>query len=312
MLRPSRLAFGPAGVPRSSAKRTTEAGILRVSEMGLDAMEIEFVRGVKMGADSAERVKEAASSAGILLTVHAPYYVNLLSDDEAKVRASVDRILSSARVGHAAGAWSVVFHSGYYGKLTSKEAVERVREHLRAITRTLRDEGVEIWVRPEVMGGLAEVGDLDEVLDIVDGLEGALPCLDFAHMYARSLGALNTRESIREALSRVESRLGRIAFENFHAHISGMEYGPKGERRHLPLEESDFRWRDALDALKEFDPKGALICESPLLEDDAVLLRDHYRGSRARRKKRWDEQRVSLGDVQHLAYAVPLVGRVGV
>ncbi|MGC8613545.1 MAG: TIM barrel protein [Conexivisphaera sp.] len=280
--RPGRLAFGPAGVPRSTVGRTTEDGVRRVAEMGLDAMEIEFVRGVRMGVDSARRVGEVAASSGVLLTVHAPYYVNLLSEDGGKVEASIRRIVESARAGSAAGAWSVVFHAGYYGKLGSGEAVELARERLRAVTRELRDEGIEIWARPEVMGGLAELGDLDEVMAMVEGIDGALPCVDFAHLYARSLGSVNSREAFRDVLSRIEGRLGSEAIENLHAHVSGMEYGPRGERRHLPLEESEFRWRDLMDALREFDPRGAVICESPLLEDDAVLLRDRYRGASRR------------------------------
>ncbi|MGC8969796.1 MAG: TIM barrel protein [Conexivisphaera sp.] len=282
---PDSLRFGPAGVPRSSHRASTEEGILRVAELGLGAMEVEFVRGVRMSAEAAGRVRDAASSSGILLTVHAPYYVNLLSDDEAKVRASVDRILESARVGAAAGAWSVAFHPGYYGKLDSATAVARVRELLSEVTRRLRDEGIDVWVRPETMGGLAEVGSVDEVLDIVEGVDGSLPCLDFAHIYARSLGSVNSRDAVRELLARIESRLGREAFVNFHAHISGMEYGPRGERRHLPLEESEFRWRDALSALREFNPRGAIICESPLLEDDALLMKKYYEGLGRRRAR---------------------------
>ena len=285
MLAPDVLAFGPAGIPRSSAGRATEDGVMRVAEMGLDAMEIEFVRGVRMGLDAANRVREVASSARVLLTVHAPYYVNLLSDDAAKVDASIGRILESARVGAAAGAWSVVFHPGYYGKFTPEGAVERVRGYLASISRTLRDEGIEIWVRPETMGGLAEVGDLDEMIAASIGIDGVLPCLDLAHVYARSLGSVNSGEAFRDIMSRIEGRLGRDAIDNMHVHISGMEYGPRGERRHLPLEESAFRWRDALDAMGEFDPRGAVICESPLLEDDAVLLRDHYREVRRRRAR---------------------------
>jgi len=282
--RPDSLRFGPAGIPISSPRRTAEDGVIRVAEMGLGAMELEFVRGVRMSAEAAARVREAAGSRDVLLTVHAPYYVNLLSDDPGKVEASITRIMESARVGASAGAWSVVFHAGYYGGLGPADAVRRVRESLLKVTRALGDEGVRIWIRPETMGGLAEVGDLAEVIDVVDGIEGALPCLDFAHMYARSLGSMNSRDAFREALALLERRLGREALDNFHAHMSGMEYGPRGERRHLPLEESEFRWREALDALREFGPRGALISESPLLEEDALLMMKHYRGGRRGRR----------------------------
>ncbi len=276
MFKPRKLCFGPAGIPRSTKKKGTPNGVLRVAELGLDAMEMEFVRGVRLSEGIADETRKASEENGVLLTVHAPYYINLLSADGMKVKASVGRILDSARVGSMAGAWSVIFHPGYYGKLDGKEAVRRIRESMEEIVSTLRDEGVEVWIRPETMGGLSEFGSLDEVLEVVEGLDMALPGLDFAHLYARSLGEFNGLDRFRWALERIEGRLGREALLNMHVHISGMEYGPRGEKKHLPLEESEFRWRDAVKALKEFNVRGAVINESPTQEDDALLLKEEY------------------------------------
>ncbi len=269
-----KLYIGPAGIPLTAKKRSTPEGVRTVAELGLDAMEIEFVRGVKMSKELAAKTREAAIEEGVKLTVHAPYYINLLSPDESKVKASIERILSSARVGYMAGAWSVVFHPGYYGKLSSREGVARVRDALKVILKTLQNEGVDIWVRPETMGGLAEFGSLEELLEVVDGLEGASITVDFAHLYARSLGKFNSYDEFAAALEAIEDKLGTEALKAMHIHISGMEYGPKGERRHLPLEESDFRWREVLKALKDYNVSGVMICESPILEKDALLLKD--------------------------------------
>jgi len=276
----SKLHIGTAGIPISTPKKSTPEGVRRVAELGLDAMEIEFVRGVRMSEQLALKTREVALELGVLLTVHAPYYINLLSPDESKVKASVKRILDSARIGYLAGAWSVVFHPGYYGKLSSNEAVRRVREHVKNIVKTLIDQGVSIWVRPEIMGGLAEVGSLDEVLDIVDGIDMALPCIDFAHLYARTLGEYNSYDKFREVLVKVERRLGRYALDNAHIHVSGMEYGPKGERRHLNFNESQFNWRDVAKVLKEFNVKGVVISESPNLEGDALAFKEVYESIR--------------------------------
>ncbi len=272
----SKLHIGTAGIPHSTPRKTTPEGVRRVAELGLDAMEIEFVRGVRMSSELAMKTREVALEYGVALTVHAPYYINLLSKDEGKVRASITRIIDSARVGYLAGAWSVTFHPGYYGGLKSEEAVRKIREILKEIISRLKDMGIEIWIRPETMGALAEVGSLDEVLDMVDGIEMAQPCIDFAHIYARTRGEFNTYDKFAEILSKVEDRLGREALDNAHLHISGIEYGPKGEKKHLNLDESKLNWRDVIRVIKDFKVKGVLICESPNLEEDAMKIKKVY------------------------------------
>ncbi|MEM1561267.1 MAG: TIM barrel protein, partial [Ignisphaera sp.] len=157
------LRFGTAGIPNSTPKKTTVNGIKRVWELGLDAMEIEFVRGIKMNVDMAHEIKNVATELGIALTVHAPYYINLNSVDNQKVEASIRRIVESAYIGFEAGAWSVVFHTGYYGGFDPTTVYNNVRDVIKKIVNELRDRGIDIWIRPEVMGGLSEIGSLEEV-----------------------------------------------------------------------------------------------------------------------------------------------------
>jgi len=276
MRKPTKLHIGTAGIPLSTPKKSTPEGVKRVAELGLDAMEIEFVRGVRMSEQLALKTREIANEFNILLTVHAPYYVNLLSPDESKVKASIKRIIDSARMGYLAGAWSVVFHPGYYGKLKSDEAVRIVRNHVKEIVKMLRDQGIEIWIRPEIMGGLSEFGSLDEILEVVNGIDMSAPCIDFAHLYARTLGEYNNYEKFKEVLSKVEDKLGRGALDNAHIHVSGMEYGPKGERKHLNFNESMFNWKDVVRVVKEFNVKGVVISESPNIEGDAILFKSEF------------------------------------
>ena len=277
VFKPTKLHFGTAGIPNSTPRKTTPNGIKRVAELGLDAMEIEFVRGVRMSYETADEVKKLASELGVLLTVHAPYYINLNSSDNSKIEASINRILESARVGFRAGAWSVVFHSGYYGSSTSDEAYAKVRDAIKRIVKTLSDEGIDIWVRPELMGGTAEFGSLEEVIRLSEEIgDKVLPCIDFAHLHARTNGKYNTYQEFVEVLNTVEKRLGREALDNMHIHISGIEYGPKGEVKHLNLKESDFNYVDLAKALKEYKVKGVVISESPNLEEDALLFKQTY------------------------------------
>lgn len=269
-----RLHIGPAGIPIITKKKSTPEGVRQVAELGLDAMEIEFVRGVRMSPQLAEETRKASVENGVILTVHAPYFVNLLSNEEAKVQASIKRILDSARIGYLAGTWSVVFHPGYYGKHDPKKATEKVRAHIKEMLKQLRDEGIDVWLRPETMGGLSEYGSLEELLDAVEGLEGASITLDFAHLYARTLGKFNNYDEYSKALELIETRLGKEALKSMHMHISGMEYGPRGEKRHLTLRESLFNWVDVLKVLKDYGVTGVLICESPILEQDAILIKE--------------------------------------
>lgn len=270
------LRFGTAGVPLSSPKRGSLEGVRAVKALGLDAMELEFVRGVRMSLEAAEEIRRTASSLEVVLTVHAPYYINLNSRDEAKLRASIERILESARVGSRAGAFSVVFHPAYYGGDTPQLVYERVKSALKKVVSTLRVEGIEIWIRPETMGGLAEFGDLDEVIRLSEDLEMVMPAIDFAHLHARSLGRLNSYEEISAVLEKIEKRLGREVLEAMHIHMSGIEYGHRGEIKHLNLEESDLNYREILRALKDYRAAGVVISESPNIEGDAVLMKRTY------------------------------------
>jgi deoxyribonuclease-4 len=271
-----KLVFGTAGIPLSTPKKTSLDGIRRVKELGLGAMELEFVRGVKMSRSTAQEVRILASSLGVILTAHAPYYINLNSQDQDKLRASIQRILETARVGSESGAFSIVFHPAYYGNSTPQEVYKRVRDALRYIVKVLKDEGIEIWIRPETMGGLAEFGDLDEVISLAEDVEMVLPAIDFAHIHARSLGKYNTYSEISSVLAKLEERLGRIALDSMHIHISGIEYGSRGEIKHLNLEESDLNYKDILRALKDFKAKGVVISESPNIEGDAILMKNTY------------------------------------
>jgi len=216
----------------------------------------------------------------VALTVHAPYYINLASPDKSKSEASANRIYQSAVVGKAAGAWSVCFHAAYYMGRESEEVYRIVKEALKGIVRRLQDEGVEIWIRPETTGAPTEFGTLEELIRLSSEVEMVLPVVDFAHLHARSNGLYNSYEEFCSVLDLIEERLGREALENMHIHVSGIEYGEKGEVRHLNLGESDFNYADLMRALKDYGVKGVLICESPNLEEDALLLKHTYEGLR--------------------------------
>lgn len=161
-------------------------------------------------------------------------------------------------------------------KQNRENVYKQVKTMFSEIVSTLKSEGIEIWIRPETTGKDSQWGDLDEVIRLSKDVDMVLPCIDFSHLHARSNGAFNTYDEFAGILEKIGNELGDNALKNFHAHISGIEYTAKGERRHLLLDESDLNYKDLMKALKAFDIKGIIICESPNLEGDAVLLQQAY------------------------------------
>lgn len=276
MQRNDGLLFGTAGIPHSTIAPTIAAGIGRVQELGLGCMEVEFVKGVKMSPELAGLAGEAAAAAGIMLSAHAPYFVNLNAREPEKVAASQERILHTARVTSLFGGESVVFHPGYYLDDPAPTAYAAVRRNIECVAIALREEGNPVLIRPEVMGKESQFGTLEEVLELCTEVQGLAPTIDFAHLHART-GKDNSYDEFGAVLQLIASRLGGDALGNMHIHVSGVEYDPRGERRHLPLAESDFNYAELLRALRDFRVEGSLICESPCPEEDALLLQHTYR-----------------------------------
>ncbi|WP_209615622.1 TIM barrel protein [Methanolobus bombayensis] len=277
-MKPSRLLFGTAGTPKSSKKRNSISGIERVKELGLDCMELEFVRGVKMGEATAGKIFEKAEEEQIALSVHAPYYINLNSLESEKVDASVERIYRSSRIGNLCGARNIVFHPAYYHKDRPEKVYDKVATLLKELSSRLTDEGIEVILRPETTGKGTQFGSLEENVRLGVDIDNVLPCIDFAHLHARSNGAENSYDEFYTTMELIENELGREGLHDMHMHVSGIEYGKKGERNHLNLDDSDLQYAELMQVLKDFKVKGLLICESPDNEGDALLMKKTYEG----------------------------------
>jgi len=267
-----KLLFGTAGVPLSASSLTTLSALDRIRELGLDCLEIEFVKGMKMGQDTALRIREKASACKIGLSVHAPYYVNLSSPEEGKRLLSQEQLLNSARMADMCGAKNVVFHGGYYGRENPEKACEAIKKALQELTSVLRSERSSASLRLETMGKKSQFGSLEEVLFMCREVKDLLPCLDFSHIHARE-GKANAYIHFHRIFEKVERKLGERALKNAHIHVSGVDYNEKGELKHIDLQESDFHYDDWIQALKDFEVEGMVICESPNLEQDALMLK---------------------------------------
>jgi deoxyribonuclease IV len=272
----NELIFGPAGVPLSAPTRSSQDGVAQVRKLGLGAMELEFVRGVRMGPSVAAEVKALAQKHSVVLTAHGPYYINLNSLEKAKADASIKRILETARVASQCGAYSITFHAAYYMKLEREKVYETVRSQLKAIVKTIRNEGITLWIRPETTGKDSQFGTVEEIIHLGQEVEQVMPCVDFSHLHARSGGKYNTVAEFNSVLDKIEHGLGKEALRNMHIHLSGIAYTDKGEQNHLVLKDSDMNYRGLMKSLKEYGCKGVVICESPNLEEDALKMKSEY------------------------------------
>lgn len=273
------LRFGTAGIPNALTSGDTGDGVAMVRTLGLDAMELEFVRSVNISEQKAPRVREMASKNDIALTCHGSYFINLNAVEQEKQDASIGRILSAARRAKECGAWSLCFHAGFYMKQEPDKVYTKIKKAMKKILKTLKDESNPIWLRPETTGKPTQFGNLRELLTMSSELEQVLPVIDFSHLHARSNGLYNTKKEFKQILSDVEKHLGKEGLQNMHAHVAGIAYGEKGEKHHLNLKESDFNYVDLMKTLKEFKVKGVLICESPNIEEDALLMKKTFEGS---------------------------------
>lgn len=270
-----KLNFLTAGMPtKTDRTKGYEDAFRIIKEMNLDGIEIEFVQGVRMSDKSRVLVKEASKE--LVFTAHGPYYINLNAREPEKIEASIKRILDTAAAANEFGGYSITYHAAFYLGNDKDIVFKRVVEQTAKIIEILEKDGNKIWIRPETTGKPVQWGDLDEVINLSKEFNQVLPCIDFSHLHARSAGAFNTYDEFSYILEKISNELGQIALDNFHAHLAGIDYTEKGEKKHLELENSDMNYKDLLKVLKKFNVKGALVCESPNIEDDCKLIKEYY------------------------------------
>ncbi len=268
--------FGTVGTPRSTPKKPggTVGTIHHLADQGLKAFEIGWVRAVRVSEKTCQEIRETAEARGVLLSVHAPYFINLNADEEEWPK-SRQRLMDAARYGFLAGATDIVFHPGSYFGRPPAEVLEMAVGRLQGCTEELQAEGVQVTLRPETMGKGAMLGSLEDTFVLSREVPGVEPCLDFAHLHARpGDGSMNSYEEWRGVLQAYREALGEAALQRLHCHLSGIEYGPKGERNHLMLADSDFDLEGLLRALAEFGCGGRILCESPNdMDKDAQVIK---------------------------------------
>jgi deoxyribonuclease-4 len=248
------IRIGPAG----SGGLGNLEGIRKVARMKLDCMEVEFTYGVRMSVEDAREVGALAKEKGITLSVHAPYYINLASDEKEKIVASKQRILDSCERAAVFDARSVVFHAGFYQKKTAEQTYRLIKKAILEIQGKIKKNKWKVQLCPEITGKPSQFGSVQELLKLKKET-GCGICVDFAHLYAREQGDIDYAKILKKLPKK------------FHAHFSGIEYGPKGERKHLKTTKKFFE--PLAEALLKTKRDVSLICESPQPYKDAAMMK---------------------------------------
>lgn len=250
------ICFGPAGLgPASTALQVLET----YHKLSLRACEIAFTYNVYIKQNEAEIIGKKARELSIELSIHAPYFVNLNSDEERKREATKKRILDCCKIGELLGAKIVVFHPGYYSRkgkeILYEETYQTIKQGILDIMRTIKEKKWKIEIAPETMGKINVFGSIEEISRLVNETSCSF-CLDFAHILAR------------EKKIDFEKINSLFPQNKWHCHFSGIIYGEKGEKHHKTTEKNE--WENLLKNLPE-DKDICIINESPTLVKDSVL-----------------------------------------
>ncbi len=268
--------FGTVGSPISTPKKPggSAGAAAHIASLKLSALELGWVQSVRISEAACGLICQAGSENDVALSVHAPYFINLNATDEEWPK-SRKRLMDAAYYGNLAGATDIIFHPGSYFKQPPEDVLPGAVERLRGCITELRAAGNPVTLRPETMGKSAMLGSLEDTLLMSQAVEGVLPCLDFAHLHARpGDGSINSYPEWLAILDKYIQYLGEPSLKFLHIHLSGIQYSQGGEREHLPLRESDLQVEALFQALKDRGCAGRILCESPIMEEDALYMRD--------------------------------------
>ncbi len=274
--------FGPAGNAMSFPYKSSVDAPRWLQELGLDCYEYQCGKGVRVKEDTAVALGRQAQAHGIALSLHAPYFINLANPDPESQEKTVGYITSACGVADQMGATRVVIHSGALMKRTREEAMAIALPFLKDIVAVCQDQGFgHIALCPETMGKINQLGDLDEVLRLCQVHESLIPCVDFGHLYARSLGADQGAEAVERMLSRMEAELGADRASRFHSHFSHIEFTPNGgEKCHRTFDDDGGYgpdWEPLAQAVARRGWSPTFICESAGTQaEDAVTMKRIY------------------------------------
>lgn len=275
----SKARFGPAGNSESFTAegfKKSEDAPAWLAAKGLTAFEYQCGRGVRCGEETARKIGAAAALHDIRMSIHAPYFINLSSEETERMEKNIGYVLETARLAVPLGATRMVVHCGGQGKLTRERAMRNTHENVKNILRALEEAHLTgCTVCLETMGKKSVLGSAEEVCELVAADERLLPCIDFGHLNCRTGGGMSTREDVRRLFDLMENTIGIERTRMLHAHFSHIEYNDKGEVRHLTFADAEYG-PDFTPVAQEAAARGytpTFICESAGTQaEDAVTM----------------------------------------
>lgn len=277
------IKFGPSGNCESfyeAGYEHTEDSAHFVKEHGLDCFEYSFGRGVHMTEKKAASIKAAFEKAGVEISVHAPYFINFANPDDEMAAKSYGYVLDSGKMARAMGGKRIVFHPAAQGKDTREAAFSRTLDRIKILRDYIYLNGLDgMMFCPETMGKIAQIGTVEEIAEICKIDKIFTPCVDFGHVNAREQGSLKTEKDYCEHLDILLSALGYARMKHFHVHFSKIQYGAKGEIRHLTFEDDVFgpEFEPLAAALLKYDLEPYIVSESAGAQtEDAMRMKEIY------------------------------------
>lgn len=280
--------FGPAGNSAAfydAGYKSTFQAMKWVSEMGLNAYEYSFGRGVRIGEAAAEKIRTEAEKYQVTLSVHAPYFINLASDDAEKFEKNIGYFTDASRAASMLGAQRIVFHPGSCAKLDRSLAFQWTRENFQKILKEMDSLGYsEMIYCPETMGKINQIGNLEEIISLCALDERVLPTIDFGHLHTRGIGCLNHTEDFDAVLQALLQGIGEERTRKMHVHFSKIEFTKMGEKAHKTFADEGYGPDFALLAplLKKYRLEPTMICESAgTMAQDACTMKKLYEEAHA-------------------------------
>ncbi|MFQ6106021.1 MAG: TIM barrel protein [Thermoplasmata archaeon] len=247
-----------------------EEGLPMLKEMGLNAMEVQYTYGIQTKLETAERLGELARDNGIRISCHAPYYINLNSMDKAVLRKSCVWIHRAAEMMNAWGGYILVHHPGFLHGMKPSVVTRNIRKRLSSCIKRIRDEGWEVFIGLELTGKLAGFGTLEEIINVCQNVEGVYPVIDWAHAHARGQGRFKRIRDFEDFLQEYEE----FTTDFLHCHFSCIEYGERGEKRHLEMEAKSPDFSKLAKVLLKRKYDITIISESPVLDKDSLKMKE--------------------------------------
>jgi deoxyribonuclease-4 len=277
------IKFGPSGNSQSfyaAGKKATALAPQWVADMGLNAYEYSFGRGIGVSDATATLIGEEAKRCGVDISAHAPYYINLANPDDEMAEKSYAYVLSSCRKVQCFGGNRVVFHPSTVGKATRAEALALTHKRIEILVDRIYQNGMDGYIFcPETMGKINQIGDFREIVDLCKIDKCLVPAVDFGHQNARTHGGLKTESDYEEIIAYIVDNLGFETASKMHIHFSKIEYGAGGEVRHLTFADNVYgpEFHPLAVVLKKYNLAPVVICESDGTQaEDAVEMKRIY------------------------------------